>query len=148
MIHWGWRGGSLQPPPLRTPRRGGFTPCTPMPAERQRRDAVVPTRVSRAELAEWRAKAAAAGTPLSELVRQAMRRTRAWTAAATEAERERTRQIARIGNNLNQIARWANTYKQSAEAFEVLAGLLAVERALADVAPLRSEPPEGPGDAH
>lgn len=119
-----------------------------MPAERQRRDAVVPTRVSRAELAAWRAKAAAAGVPLSELVRQAMCRTRAWTAAATEAERERTRQIARIGNNLNQIARWANTYKQSAEAVEVLAGLLAVERALADLAPLRSEPPEGPGGAH
>lgn len=135
-------------PPSEPPRRGGFTPCTPMPAERQRRDAVVPTRVSRAELSAWRAKAAGAGVPLSELVRQAMRRTRAWTAAATEAERERTRQIARIGNNLNQIARWANTYKQSAEAVEVLAVLLAVERALADLVLLRPEPPEDPGDAH
>ena len=28
--------------------------------------------------------------------------------AHTEVERERTRQVARIGNNLNQIARWAS----------------------------------------
>ena len=32
------------------------------------------------------------------------------TAPAAAVERGRTRQIARIGNNLNQIARWANTY--------------------------------------
>ena len=36
-----------------------------------------------------------------------MARTQTWTAAAREVERERTRQIARIGSNLNQIARWA-----------------------------------------
>jgi len=43
------------------------------------------------------------------MLRQAMARTRTWTAAAAQVERERTRQVARIGNNLNQIARWANT---------------------------------------
>ena len=32
-----------------------------------------------------------------------------WTAPAVVVERERTRQVARIGNNLNQLARWANT---------------------------------------
>ena len=57
---------------------------------------------------------------LSALLRQAMARTRTWTAPATEVERERTRQIARIGNNLNQLARWANTYKAEAEAVEVV----------------------------
>ncbi len=36
--------------------------------------------------------------------------------AALAAERERTRQVARIGNNLNQLARWANTHKTAAEA--------------------------------
>ena len=53
----------------------------------------------------WQAKAAAAAVSLSELLRQAMARTQTWTAPAREVERERTRQIARIGSNLNQIAR-------------------------------------------
>ena len=63
--------------------------------------------MSAAELAAWQAKAAAAGVSLSALLRQAMARTQTWTAPAREVERERTRQIARIGSNLNQIARWA-----------------------------------------
>ena len=71
-----------------------------------RRTVTAAARVSPTELADWRAKAAAAGVPLSALLRQAMART--WTARAAAVERERTRQIARIGNNLNQIARWAS----------------------------------------
>ena len=31
--------------------------------------------------------------------------------SAAEVKRERTWQVSRIGNNLNQIARWANTHK-------------------------------------
>ena len=75
-----------------------------------RRTGQLHLRVSPAEVAAWRAKAEAAGVPLSDLLRQAMARTRTWTAAAAEVERERTRQVARIGNNLNQVARWANTH--------------------------------------
>ena len=56
-------------------------------------------------------------------------RTRTWTAPAAAVERERTRQIARIGNNPNQIARWANTYKTATAAVEVIAHLVAIERA-------------------
>ena len=51
-------------------------------------------------------------------------------AAAAEVERERTRELARIGSNLDQIARWANTYKENAEAMEVIAHLIAIEQAL------------------
>ena len=51
-------------------------------------------------------------------------RVRTWTVAHTELERERTRELARIGSNLNQIARWANTYKENAEAVEVAAHLV------------------------
>ena len=57
-------------------------------------------------------------------------RTRTWTAPAQAIERERTRQIARIGNNLNQIARWANTQKTAAEAVSVVAHLVSFERSL------------------
>ncbi len=95
-----------------------------------RRPATVSARVSAAELADWRAKAKAAGVPLSALVREAMARTRTWTAPAAEVARERTKQVARIGNNLNQIARWVNTHKAAIEAVEVIAHLIAIERAL------------------
>ena len=92
------------------------------------RDARVTVRVSAAELAEWRGKVRAAGLSLSELLRRAMARTRTWTAAASAVERERTRELARIGNNLNQLARWGNTYKQGTDPVAVVAQLPACER--------------------
>ena len=101
-----------------------------------RRTVIAAARVSPAELADWRAKAAGAGVSLSALLRQAMARTRTWTAPATEVERERTRELARIGANLNQIARWANTFKANAETVEIVAHLVAIERALAALAPV------------
>ena len=109
-----------------------------------RRTVTAAARVSPAELTEWRAKGAAAGVPRSALLRQAMARTRTWTAPAAAVERERTRQVARIGNNLNQIARWANTFASEAEAVEVVAHLVAIERTLAALAPVGNPDP----DAH
>ena len=73
-----------------------------------------------------------------------MARTRTWTTPAAEVERERTRQVGRIGNNLNQIARWANTHSSAAEAVEVVGHLAAIERALAALPPVGSHDP----DAH
>ena len=96
-------------------------------------------RVSPAERADWLAKAAAVGVSLSDLLRQAMARTWTWTAPAVAVERERTVQIARIGNNLNQLARWANTYGERAEAVEVIAHLVAIERAIGELARFQSE---------
>ena len=66
-------------------------------------------RVTPAEHAAWKEKAAAGVSP-SELLRRAMAQTRTWTAPARAIERERTRQIARVGNNLNQLARWASMH--------------------------------------
>ena len=110
---------------------------------RDRRTVRVHARVSPAELADWRAKAAAAGVPLSDLLRQAMARTRTWTVAVAEVERERTRQVARIGSNLNQLARWANRHASAVEAVEVIANLVAFERELRKLARVG-----GDGDAH
>ena len=104
-----------------------------------RRTGQLHLRVSPAEVADWRAKSAAVGVPLSDLLRQAMARTRTWTAAAAEVERERTRQVARIGNNLNQVARWANTNASGFEAVEVIVHLVDIARTLAAVARVGGE---------
>ena len=69
-----------------------------------------------------------AGLTLSDLVRRSVRRTRTWTVAHAEVERERTQQAARVGDNLNQIARWANTHKEAVEAVEVIGHLIAIKR--------------------
>ena len=105
----------------------------------ERRTVRVHVRVSPAELAAWRAKAATVGLPLSDLLRQVMARTRTGTAAAADIERERTRQIARIGNNLNQLARWADTHGSAVEAVTVIANPVAFERSLLAVARLEGE---------
>ena len=59
-------------------------------------------------------------------------------------ERERTQQLARLGNNLNQIARWANTHKGAVEAVEVIAHLIAIKRGLAALTP--AECPDADAD--
>ncbi len=89
----------------------------------------VKVRASDRERGEWHAKAREAGLSLSDLVRRSLGRVRTWTVAHSELERERTRELARIGSNLNQMARWANTHKTDAEALEVVAHLVAIERA-------------------
>ena len=58
---------------------------------RDRRTVRVHARVWPAELADWRTKAAAVGVPLSDLLRQAMVRTRTWTAGAAEVRARRCR---------------------------------------------------------
>ena len=111
---------------------------------------LVQARVSPEDLATWRSKAASAGISSSALLRQAMAHTGVWTPTsddverkrAREVERERTREIARLGNNLNQIARWANTHAETAEAGEVIAHLVAIERAIARLARFSDERPD------
>ena len=99
----------------------------------RRRPILVAVRLTPDESADWWANAKAAGVPLSALVRRAMARTRTWTVPAAEVERERTRQVSRIGNNLNQIARWANTHKGAVEAVEVIGHLIAIKREVASL---------------
>ena len=66
---------------------------------------------------------------LSDLVRRSIGRVHSWTTAHAEVERKRTRELARIGATLNQIARWANTFKANAEALEVIAHLVSFQGA-------------------
>ena len=86
----------------------------------------VKIRASEAERAEWHAKARSAGLTLSDLVRRSVGRC-ALGPGAHRGERERTRQVARIGNNLNQTARLGNTHRGAVEAVEVTGHLIAIE---------------------
>ena len=105
---------------------------------------MIAARVTPAEHTAWREKAAAAGVSPSELLRRAMAQTRTWTAPARAVERERTRQIARIGNNLNQLARWANTRASTAEAVSVIAHLVSFERSLLRLARIGEDGGDAP----
>ena len=55
----------------------------------------------------------------------------------------RTRQVSRIGNNLNHGARWANTRKGPVKAVQVMGHLIAIERTLRALAPVRDPDPDG-----
>ena len=96
-----------------------------------RREVWVKIRASEAERAEWHGKARSVGLSLSDLVRRSVGRVRTWTVAHTELER--------IGSNLNQIARWGNIHKENSEVVEVVAHLVAIERAL-DTLTVEGEP--------
>lgn len=89
-------------------------------------------RVSDEERSRWLLKAQDAGVTLSALIRQGLegapvRRPR----RRVETDPALLRELARIGNNLNQIARWANRNKQGAEAQGILVALIEIDRELA-----------------
>ena len=103
-------------------------------------------RCTPGELAGWQATATAAGLPLSTLVRRALGRVRTWTAGRVDVEQARTRELARIGSNLNQLARWANTHKDGLEAVTIITHLSALSRELATFS--AAELPREADDAH
>ena len=100
-----------------------------MPRKLQRTN-LVAVRLTETEKLDWDLKAHAAGLSISQLVRQAMDKVRISHVGDRAVQIERTRQIAKIGNNLNQIARWVNTHKYTADAVQVVTHLIAIEQAL------------------
>jgi hypothetical protein len=74
-------------------------------------------RVTPEEKTAFEFAAAENGMSLSDFVRQRLMGGRL---RRTAEERESIRQLARIGANLNQLARWANTHKSNAEALEIM----------------------------
>jgi len=87
-------------------------------------------KLSKAEKLSWQEKAALAGTPLSILIRRAVNKVTISPKLDHTLIAQQTRQIRRIGINLNQIAKWANTYKSSAETLEIIEALQAIEQTL------------------
>ena len=95
-----------------------------MKKETHARSTTVVIRVHPEERDLLKLNAGIHGMSVSDYVRQTCLRLRL---RRTPEERRRLRELARIGSNLNQIARWANTYKDSLEAVEVIAALVSLE---------------------
>lgn len=116
--------------PPKTPVGQMGKECSSLFIMTEKRNINLTIRVTPTEKLAWQEKAVLSGLTLSNLIRQAMSRTRTWTVSNSSLIQEQTRQIARIGNNLNQIAKWANTYKQTAEAIEVIQALRLIQETL------------------
>ena len=103
-----------------------------MPArrsDRRMRTHVLSVRLTDAELDRLRGLAVAAGMPVSEIVRQSTGRVRLRSASDRAAHADLVRQVARLGSNLNQIARRVNSSRHP-DRLQILVELVAIERAL------------------
>ena len=98
-----------------------------MKENREKRSAWIKMRVTPDEKKLIESKASAQGQTVTDFLRQ---RALDYRLRQSPLEKERIRQLARIGANMNQIARWANTYKKRAEAVEVITRLIVLERKL------------------
>lgn len=93
------------------------------------RDSWIKVRVSQDEKSGFEKKAADAGLTVAGLIRQSLTRSNIQSKHTKEVVRE----IARVGNNLNQIARWCNIHKNGADALEVAQHLVEIERLLDEI---------------
>ena len=82
------------------------------------------------EKLNWELKAHSEGLKISQLARHLLNKYSTGYSNDKQSRRKLIKEIARIGNNLNQIARWANTYKDDADATQVIASLKRIESAL------------------
>ena len=92
----------------------------------------VKVRATEEQRTRWHAAAEARGVSLSELVRRSLDGVRAVRRRhqPRRVDPELLRELARIGNNLNQLARWANREKRGADAVAVVARLIELDREL------------------
>jgi len=100
----------------------------------RKRDHWIKIRVCRDEKQRWQSLAESQGLTLADFLRVAVGNA---AMVGREPRRRRTGRkadplllsnIGRVGSNLNQIARWANTYEEKADAAQVLLALIAIEQ--------------------
>ncbi|MDL2259284.1 MobC family plasmid mobilization relaxosome protein [Deltaproteobacteria bacterium OttesenSCG-928-K17] len=91
------------------------------------RDFLLKIRVTGDEHDAIKAAAADAGLTVSDYVRMRLAHQRV---RQTAAERDTLTHLARIGSNINQIARWANTHANQINALEILMRLDALQTEL------------------
>ncbi len=88
-----------------------------------RRDQWIKIRVSTEEKKSFEQKANESGMTMADLIRQ---RLLTFRIRKTAHEQERIRMLARVGNNINQLARWANSHKSGLEAIQIIMRLDAI----------------------
>lgn len=93
----------------------------------KQRTARIELRCAPEERSEWEALARRAGCSLSSYIRRSLGK----SLPSASADPVLIRQLAGIGNNLNQLTRWANIHKQGLESSLVLDVLLRVQEELA-----------------
>lgn len=99
------------------------------------RTTVVNLRLKADEKEAWQAMAKAEGVTLADLIRtrlstKTVDRDPIKRRVGRKADPLLLSNIGRVGSNLNQLARWANSYKSGAEASEILLALVAIEQIL------------------
>lgn len=100
---------------------------------------VIKVRVTDAEFDDFRARASDAGMTVSDLVRF---RLTGYRVRQTSTDKDRLRHLARIGSNINQLARWANSRKSAAPALEVVLWLGRIVDAINDITDELEQPPQ------
>ena len=99
-----------------------------MKEKRETRSAWIKLLATPAEKEIIAEKASAQGQTMTDFIRQ---RALDYRLRQTPLEKELLQEVARIGSNLNQLARWARAYKNAADSVTVIAELLAIEHELA-----------------
>lgn len=97
--------------------RGSRLPSNPQYKEKMNRNIIIKFRVNESEYDAITTKAMEAGITTSDFIRQLTLNFRLRKPAA---HRDKIRELARIGANINQIARWVNVNKKHAEVLEVI----------------------------
>lgn len=92
------------------------------------RTAAVMVRVLPEERDILRTNAALHGMNMSDYIRQTCLGVRL---RRTPEEKRRLRELARIGANINQLTRWANTYKRGVDTVAIVSALVSLERQIA-----------------
>ena len=93
-------------------------------------------RVTDEQRDQIKEKARAMETTVTDLILESLDRTKIRRPQGKPApelvalEQKKIYEIAKIGNNLNQLARWANTYKDGADAVQVIQTLVSIEHEL------------------
>ena len=104
---------------------------------KQNRNAPVRVMLTLDELKTWRTKATLLGISLSQMVRNAVSKVEVKSKVDKDAIAALQSEIRRIGNNINQLARWANSHKLAGnpnKVEEVLKDILSqLEKLAADV---------------
>jgi hypothetical protein len=78
-------------------------------------------------------KARSLDISMSELLRQGAKRANSFSLENRKLAIEKNRELNRIGNNLNQIARWVNSNKSKAETVSVIAHLISIQELIEEL---------------